>query len=310
MTYPYKGEQRVIDFRYFGGKFRVASEPLRSFKYVKSFKQLEYTELFKVNKNHKIVRSSKYASFVKQKDYTYGSRKHFRLSTSATKWNSKGPQLKYGQKVRLCRVYFSYKGTDAYTGKRIYEVSVNGKKGWFKESSDALFVDYGLSSSDTIDIYDAVFSDERSMSISEFADKIGAALKQEETKDEEEDDWGSFVITEKTSIDVSGFHYEDTDTAEYDGSYGGITVENTGNGQISFAGVAIGMSVDAVRFALGSHGFSYSRDGKTITVVMAAEVNPLADDYEEIPYEVFTVNLSGKKTVSSYEYHYWYDTRD
>ena len=82
MTYPYKGEQRVIGFRYFGGKFRVASEPLRSFKYVKSFKQLEYTELFKVNKNHKIVRSSKYASFVKQKDYTYGSRKPVRLLRS------------------------------------------------------------------------------------------------------------------------------------------------------------------------------------------------------------------------------------
>ena len=337
VTYPYKSGQRVIGYRYSGGKFKVASEPLRSckyarvgglsgnklkiisriadetdtlsFQYVKSFKQLEFTELFKVNKKHKIVRASKYASFVKQKDYIYGSRNPLHLSTSAVKWNRKGPMLEYGQKVRLGRVYFSYSGNDAYTGKRFYEVRANGKKGWVKESSAALFVDFELPSFDTIDFYDTVLTKggrvEGKSPIEVFADKIGATLVQEKTYDQEFNEY-----TEEESIDISGFHYKTSDVSDDYGSFGGTTVENTGNEQISLAGVAIGMPVDEVRFVLGSRNFSYSQDGKTIYVVIAAETDPNDDSDELIPYETLVVNLSGEKTVSSYGYHYSYDSRD
>ena len=157
-------------YRYVNGKFVLASEPIGAFgnttevkakgnylefttgpklltdtsSFVHFSRLFSFTERYYVNtKKHKIVRKSNYGTITEDPiPCYYAGKKTITLSSSGKSINKKGPKLKYGQKVKLTRVYFSYLGDDASLGKKIYEVSVGSKKGWFKDSTSNKFVTY------------------------------------------------------------------------------------------------------------------------------------------------------------------------
>ena len=159
-----------VAYRYVNGKFILASEPIGAFSNTTDIKAagkyldfttgpktlsstpsflyfgtlLQFYERYFVNtKTHRIVRKSNYASLTnKNLNCYYAGKKTITLSSSGKSLNKKGPKLKYGQKVKLTRVFFQYSGDDASLGNKIFEISFSGKKGWFKDSKSIPFVAY------------------------------------------------------------------------------------------------------------------------------------------------------------------------
>lgn len=259
-----KTVKSVSGFRYSGGRFKKASEPMGAYNSCSigklsgnnlvlytgpssgavtlSFtgiagKPFEYMETYKINTTkHMIVRGSNYGKIRSSKSYYYATNKMIRLSTSGKTFNTAGPVLEYGTKVTLKRVYFSYSGVDASKGSKIYELSFDGKTGWMKEAKARQFLKADPLASKRTDFFkevvEAPLYGKKSVNegFEDFVKKTGAQKSDEDLDDV------AHVYT--------GSHFT---VYRYYGAYDPIEEKNfglinSGNKLISCAGVTIGMT--------------------------------------------------------------------
>ena len=155
-------------WHYEGGKFKLASEPIGGYrkadlKGVKgneiffttgpekaadtvSFKKVTgslftFTERYALDsKAHRFKRKSRHAKITKPKFYYSGTKTAYRLSTSPSSINKKGPLVSYRDKVKVLYVYFKYSGNDAKKGSKVYQLKVGSKAGWLTEDKARVFL--------------------------------------------------------------------------------------------------------------------------------------------------------------------------
>ena len=135
-----------------GNKFIVKARVRKphqsmSFKQVKNSDLPYWIEQYSVNTNtHKMYRVTPYANMPGTQKYKYCGSSVLRTNSSPKKNDRKGVQIKYGTKVQFVQVYLKpvikyYNGRkDSYIC-RIFKVKVNGRTGWFEESTNYPFTD-------------------------------------------------------------------------------------------------------------------------------------------------------------------------
>jgi len=247
---------------------------------------------------NKVCRKSNYASLTTKHVFYYASKKTLKTSTSPKTINTKGQELKFGQKVQLTRIYLSYTGEDARKGTRVYELLFNGKKSWLKESSGLKFVSYNPKSAAVPDVYTGVINKKQSNKymepIYQFANRIGAAA----TKDTDG------VITCKGSgyslIKYNDLRYTDQD------EYRTFRFVNTGSKKVCCAGVKIGMTVNEAQkaFQEAPQSGAVTKSVKNGKTYLSAYY--LSDEFGVIGesgfcYDTFTLALKNGK-ISSYSF--------
>lgn len=272
-------------YRRVGTRFKLASEPIGAFDSCRvgkadgnilvfytspasgaatlswtkvSGKPFEYEERYRVNTTtHMIVRASNYGQIHAAKYFYYNSKANRTLSTNSKSINTRGPVLKYGQKVKLERVYFVYTGTDAKTGSKIYELSFAGNKGWIKEQRSVQFVKNNPLT--VQDFYKDVVHSEffhpgeftGREAILSFISKAGGSSNG--------DNGLSYFFT-GPDFTVSEAMDQDSDPSVAEGSREYYQFVNTGNSYLKCAGVAIGMTAEAAWTAFHETVLSCSSD--------------------------------------------------
>ncbi len=326
-------------YRYSGGRFKKACEPMGAYTSCRigrlsgnnlilytspssgaatlsftgiSGKPFEYEETYKINTTkHTVVRASNYAKLRSAKSYYYATNKNIKLSTSAKTLNTSGPTLEYGQKVSLGRVFFSYTGSDAKSGTKIYELKFAGKTGWMKETSGRKFVKTDPLASKRSDFYKDVAEADffRSISVSAGLNRFIARTEAKEDPDAGEGIGEVYKGTNFTVTYYSDF-FDPTEQKKFE-------LENTGNKLVTCAGAAIGMTADEAakayeatlrkRHAEAGVKHSFSKDTLSDGVVLRFCTGEITWDEEGECYEgsVLEDELTLKiknGVVSSYVY--------
>ena len=243
-------------FRYSNGRFRKACEPMGGFSScrigrlsgsnlilytspssgaaTKSFtgipgKPFEFEETYRIDSSRHIVeRASNFGKIRNAKSYYYAAKKILTTSTKGSVINNNGPKLTYGAKVTLGRVRFNYTGTDASKGSRTFEMTFDGKTGWFKENAAAQFVKNDPWAGETVDIL------KMDMPFSDFMEMIGCE-KQVHTVDE---------FNFKYSTWSGNGIYYNPESLDFENGTTRLYISNSGNKHVSCGGVKIGMDID------------------------------------------------------------------
>ena len=258
-------------FRYTGGRFKKASEPMGGFNSCRigklsgnnlilytspssgaatisftsvSGKPFEYEETYKVNTTkHMIVRASNYGKIRSVKYFYFNQRESRYTSTIPSPLNRIGPRLQPGQKVKLGRVYFRYSGTDASKGSKVYEMIFSGNKGWVPEGRSVnLVINNPVKPQDFFKdvVYRRIYHPGDGDSHEAFLSFGNNLLGR--SSGEHEFNGPNFKITE--TGDEDPFRPLDLPFEDYRQIY---KLENTGNQAVLCAGVEIGMTERAAK---------------------------------------------------------------